>query len=544
MFGKKFAAVTLSAAMVFGTMAMPMTTFAKTKKAKKPKRTVVKMTSWNKDSKKAINSLVSTYGKGTKNAKKKAYKNSYAVFDFDNTSSIFDVEEQLAIYQLQHMAFAFKPDQIKGILETGIEDNVNDKGGTDYSANDATFADWADDIYTAYDALYTKYGPFTAKGITDADTLAKLQADPEWKEFSTKMRAMYDLIGDNFSAATSYPWILYWFTGMTPTEKYNLAKKSHHANKSIKTSIKEWKSPDKDELGRETKTGQVTIEYNDGIQVTKNIVELYKTLSKNNIKVWICSASDIDVVRAAVDEFGLHNYVTGVMAMTNQVGADGKYINAYDYKTGYAAYAKDKGKWSKGKVATKAQTQGAGKVTAINNVLVKKYGHGPIAAFMDSTGDFQFCTEYKTLKLVICFNRATRKVTDGGGLIAELAYYQKCHLEYDLKKANKKGDTLYVLQGRNENGTRTFRNSMMTMRWGAKVQKMFRGTDNWTQLAYMIEHKMTTKDVINTFAVKTPASDTNILGFKYGFTDPITKASALTNDNDPSTTFTGYHSLK
>jgi hypothetical protein len=537
---RKLLAIVLSAAMVMTAMAMPVASAAATKKTK---RTLLKQTTWSTYVKKNINTLVSTYGKGTKNHKKKVYKTAYAVFDFDNTSSIFDVEEQLAIYQLDHMAFAFKPEQLDEILATGIENSLTEQAGTDYSENNATFQDWIDDIVECYTALYEKYGPFDADGL-DSTKLAAIKNDENFIDFKAKMRAMYDLVGDNFSAATSYPWILYWFTGMTPQQKYNLAYKSHKYYSKVKTSIDTLKSVKSD-----TKTGIVTVEHNTGIQVSSNIKELYKTLSKNGIKVWVCSASDIDVVRAAVDAFGLHNYVTGVLAMTNKVGSDGKYVNEYDYDTGHAAFALDNKKWKEGKVATKAQTQGAGKVTAINNVLVKRYGHGPIAAFMDSTGDFQFCTEYKTLKLVTCFNRATRKVTDGGGLIAEVAYYQRYHLKYDLKKANKKGDTLYMLQGRDETGTRSFRNSMMTKRYISPTETkvlMFRGSDNWMQLAYMIEHHMSTKSAINKFAVKTAADASgNTLGFKYGFTDPITKASALKGDkNDASTTFTGYHSLK
>jgi hypothetical protein len=72
---------------------------------------------------------------------------------------------------------------------------------------------------------------------------------------------------------------------------------------------------------------------------------------------------------------------------------------------------------------------------------------------------------------------------------------------------------------------------------------MFAKSDNWMQLAYMIEHKMSTKSAINKFAVATSAENSS-LGFAYGFTGSITSASSLKNDREPSTTFTGYHSLR
>jgi hypothetical protein len=524
---KKITAILLTAAMTITAAAFPAAASAATK------RTKLKSISWNPDVKTAVNTLASTYGKGTK----RYSRTEYAVFDFDNTSSIFDVGEQLAIYQLNHMAFRITPEEMPDILAAGIEDSLNEKTGSGYSETEGTYKDWIDDITDAYTALWKKYGPFTAKGVSDAQA-QKLQSDSDFLEFAAKMRGLYDVISDNFPSSVAYTWNLYWFTNMTPAQKYSLAKRSHNYYRSVNTAVGSWTS-----TYDNSRVGKVTAEYNIGIQVTKNIRELYKTLKKNGIKVWICSASDVEVVKAAVDEFGLHDYVTGVLAMTIKQGSDGKYDTAYDY-SGHPVYARDKGKWKTGtKYKTKNMTLAAGKVTAINNVLVKKYGHGPIAGFMDSTGDFQFCTEYKSLKLVTCFNRASRKVTDGGGLISEVAYYQKYILKYNLRKANKKKDTYYVLQGRNENGKRSFRRSMMTIRYGSSTPQMFANSDNWMQLAYMMEHHMTTKQAINKFAVKTSA-DNSTLGFAYGFTDKKTSASSLTNNKDASTTFTGYHSLR
>lgn len=155
--------------------------------------------------------------------------------------------------------------------------------------------------------------------------------------------------------------------------------------------------------------------------------------------------------------------------------------------------------------------------TAIVNAIAPEYGdRGPIAGFMDSTGDFNFCTEFKTLKLVVCFNRANRKVTDGGGLIAEVAMYEKEALEYDLAKANSAGDTLYVLQGRDENGIRSLRNSNRTVRLGSKEEALFNSDENEIQLQRMNDDRMTINDILNTFAVKQDAGE-NGFDFKTGF---------------------------
>lgn len=53
--------------------------------------------------------------------------------------------------------------------------------------------------------------------------MQKMQAGDDWKEFATKARWLYDAIGDTMDVSVSYPWITYWFTGMTPQQVYGMA---------------------------------------------------------------------------------------------------------------------------------------------------------------------------------------------------------------------------------------------------------------------------------------------------------------------------------
>lgn len=479
---------------------------------------------WADDVKAAVNDFMDMYGKASENY---AEGESYVVFDFDNTCSIFDVEEQLAIHQLKTMTFAITPEQLPDVLATdiGLEDENLDVDLSDLGYGNGSYNDWIADITAAYTYLYNTYGPFTAEGLDEAKQ-AEVQADPQWAEFATKMRAMYDLVYDHESASVAYPWVLYWFTGMTEEEVYNLAYASHSYYSTVETTSEVWTTPE----DIESKVGVVEYKWTSGTQVSENIKELWKTLDENGIDVWVCSASATDPIRAAIDVWGLHDYLTGMLAMTNVVGEDGKYVNKYNYETGCGWLNDGNGGWVRDDAPTKSQTQGVGKVTAVVNAIAPKYnGVGPLAGFMDSTGDFNFCTEFANLKLVINFNRASRKVTDGGGVIAELAIYQRDTLGYDLATANAAGDTLYVLQGREENGLRGFRNSNYTMVLGATEEKLFKNEDNEAQLQYMIDNAMTTEEIINTFAMKTAAdAENNVLGFKYGFLKE----------------YAGYHNIK
>ena len=451
------------------------------------------------DVQKAIDDFIATYG-GTENA--------YVVFDFDNTCSIFDVEEQLAAHQLRTMTFAFTPEELPEILKEGIGD-LEEVRENDYS-EPATYQAWINDIVKAYTYLYETYGPFTAKGLDEA-AQAEIQADEQWVEFATKMRAMYSFVGDVESAAVSYPWVLYWFTGMTEQEVYDLAFASHSKYLEVESVYTTWTSPET----IESEAGIVTVEFTDGTCASEPLKGLWKALDEAGIDVWVCSASATDPIRAAIDAFGLHEYCTGMIAMTNVVGEDGKYVHNYDYETGCGWLADGDG-WKRDDAPIKAQTQGVGKVTAINNAILPKYNNvGPLACFMDSTGDWNFCTEYANTKLVINFNRANRKVTDGGGIAAAVAIYQKDYLGYDLATANANGDTLYVLQGREENGLRGLRSSNFTMRLGKDTELLFREDNNFIMLHYMIANELTTEEAINLFTVKTAAED-SVIDVKYG----------------------------
>lgn len=472
------------------------------------------MTTWSDDVKTAVNDMLATYGSnGTAPA-----ETPYAVFDWDNTTAVFDVCEQLMVWQMDYMCFAFTPEELPAVLKTGLGDLNKDL--TDFGYGNGSYQDWIDDITAAYTHLYNAYGPFTFEGICAEENEESqkvydtIHADPMWAEFSVKLRLMYELIGANESTDVSYPWIVYWFYGMTADEVYQMASRSHEHYKGVETESVTLTTSD----SVASKVGVTSITYTNGISVTDNNWELWRALSENGIDVWVCSASQVDLIRAAVDVFDLHSFVKGVMGMTI-CEQNGRFTNEYDFETGYAYLADGDGGWIKSDKATGAQTQGPGKVEAVNNVCVAQYGHGPIAGFGDSTGDYNFCTEFKSLKLAVVYNRANRKVTDGGGVLAEVAMYQKNTLGYDFAKADAAGDTLYVLQGRDENGLRGFRNSNQTLRLGETEEKLFANEQNEQQLQYMADNQMTTEEAINTFAVKTAEGEGNALGFTYGFLD-------------------------
>jgi len=441
---------------------------------------------WNPAARKAIDDLIEHCNKseGPK----------YAVFDFDNTSCIFDITEQLLPCQLESMSFEMDPEAFRKAMFSGLESAPESLKETLSRASDL------------YALLYDEYGPFSCSGLPE-DKRNLIARDTTWLDFALTVSGLSKAITHALSALDSYVWVIKLYSGMSGEQLYGLASSCYKTFASTPTTAREWVLDDR------------KYEWQDGISVTDEIRMLWKDLSSNGIDVWVCSASALQPVMAAVDVFGLHDYCKGVLALTLKKDNAGKLIPEYDFERGYAALALPGGKWEEGTLPTKAVTGERGKITAIQNAIAPLYGgNGPVAGFADSGGDFYFCTEFSSMNLVICFNRANRKVTDGGALLAEVAIYQEQDLGYDLNKALVNGDTFYVLQGRDENGLRSLRKSAYTVQFGSSGEKLFFDEKNTAQLEYFKKNRLSTSEIFNRFSIFTPSSSPdNLLGFDYGF---------------------------
>lgn len=456
------------------------------------KNNTVDLSGFNQETKDVINDFVKLYGNKSKNYN----KNTYVVSDFDNTTSIFDIAYQCSIYQLETMSFAVDANELADALATSLE-------------QDAVVTNYIDDIKAAYLHLIDEFGGFSPSGIEDAK-LDELHNNIYWQEFATKMKCLYTYVEDTVDDLVAYEWIMYWYTNMSEDEVYDLFKKSCTKYENEETFEVTWTSPS----SIESKIGVCSATCLLGCSVTSSVKNMLKLFNENGIDVWICSASHVDGVRAAVDAFGISEYIDGVIGMTQKL-EKGKFIPEYDYVTGYPYINKGNGNWEKFDIPIKALPGRSGKVEAITNTLVKKYGCGPLAGFMDASGDFNFCTEFASLKMVICYNRANRKITEGAGLVGIAAIYQKEN-HIDLKKANDNNDTLYLLQGRDENGTRSLRESNYTLRFGEKEEKLFANEDNYTLFEYVKNNKLTLKQFFDTFVIFTPAKE-SVINVTHGY---------------------------
>lgn len=349
-----------------------------------------------------------------------ANKGKYVVFDFDNTSVIFDVQEALLVYQIENLMFKIEPKNMKAVLETQIPD-LTKAVGKSANGKDVTCNQLVADIVSDYEWLYANY-----KGLKGDKDLSYIHATNQYQDFSAKLRYMYSAVGDTFDASISYPWVTYLFTGMAPAEVQTMASASHKYWASYGRYAEEtWTSP----VELPGKAGVVSVSFITGLTFTDELLDLYATLKANNIDVYICSASPQDTIVAASKAMGYGVDEDHIFAMRNKLDANGRYINEYDYDWG------GKGMY--------AQTQAEGKSTIITNFIAPKYNNdGPLMVFSDSKGDFWMMTDWMEegdTELGVIFNRY-RKPSDP-------------IWESSVEAAETMGspEARFVLQGRDEN---------------------------------------------------------------------------------------------
>ena len=458
---------------------------------------------------------------------------AYVVFDFDNTCSIFDTQVELFVYQTEHMAYALDPEEMRTALLSNLRqaDLPDDAGLTE--------RDWIEDILAAYGKLWDSYGPFTPEGLSE-EKAQQVRKDPYYREFFVKMKALYSKVSAVEGAEISCFWLHSAFSGMTREEVYHLASECFRTHSRMDSSYVTEVSPDPALIP--SRTGRRSTNVTRGIYVTENIRELMRALDAAGVDIYVCSASMDLTVMAAVDSFGLREYVTAVLGVSNRTEeSQGTCVlTAFPAENGgYAWYPGNGTKntegedtetfsWSEGTLPLTAMPQGPGKVTAIEHAIRPYYGRGPAAGFMDSAGDFNFCTEYASLELVVCFNRGWRYVTDGGGLVAEVALLQASRGE-TLQSAFEKGDTLYLLQGRDESGRGSLiadHGSVHLVPDAPAVYRILENDSNEQMLQYMKDHSLSAKEAFDRFALRTEAGGENPFSFRYGFLD----------------TYEGYHS--
>ncbi len=350
----------------------------------------------------------------------------YAVFDFDNTTAINDVQEAMLIYQIDNLMFKIEPEHFQEVLLTGLPDVNQDFDGVSFNASELSA-----EIAEHYEILYETY-----LGENKTEPLTKLHTTEDYFAFRAKLRYMYDAVNSTFDASVGYPWVTYLVTGMTSQEVRDMARKSNEYWFNYPTwGTKTWTTPS----SKVGVCGEISVSYRTKLCIAEEMINLYDELDEHGIEVYVCSASFIDViVETATSNLDIDE--ENVFAMRLKKDADGRYINEFD--TNYF------------------QTQGIGKTKTIEKFIMPQHnGDDPVLVAGDSSGDYNMMTDFSDMKVGLLINRFR---TDATKDLAQQAV-----------ETHNQADAKYILQGRDENNG-TFRKCSSSILLGQTEEVLVR----------------------------------------------------------------------
>lgn len=333
----------------------------------------------------------------------------FVVFDFDNTSAILDIEDNLMMYMLDNLLYKLTPGQFYSSLTTGPYDYDYQFFPDDRP--EITPRHLADDIIEAYEWLFRYYIEPADKS---RDKLTIVRQSPQFLTFSAKLRMYYNTFNAAFSRIPGENWSTYWFEGYTQREFNDLVSEMvmHALKQPITNRI--WTS-DPDHPG---KTGVIRATFETGLAFPNEMLDLYRAFQANNIATYVISASPIDLVRTTVLNFGYNVPHDQIIGMCYTFDSEGR-IQAVTEPDTYI-------------------TKKRGKVDAIKNLIMPYHDwKEPLAVFGDSTGDYEMMTDFTTTKLAVLINRYMDNATQN---IVEQAIAQY-----------GQPDAKFILQGRDEN---------------------------------------------------------------------------------------------
>ncbi len=357
-----------------------------------------------------INQLIARLGKSSPGYN--SAKPPYIVMDWDNTSVFLDIEEASLIYQLENLVFGATPAQLDVALRVNIPKTAFVAGFNNAAGQPVSIDSVAPDIVASYTWLYENYS-----GLKGNKPLSEVRQNPHYTAFITKLRYLYEAIGDTFDHNTAYPWVTYLFVGMTEAQVRQLTRDTIAWQVQQPVAKVKWISP----AALPGKAGVVSVSWKNGLRLVPEMQDLYAVFRKAGFDVWVCSASFVDVIKeiSSNPAFGYNNPVDRVLAMELERDAAG--VLQAEFRRGYD------------------QTQGTGKTSNIKRFLVSKYGYGPSFIAGDSEGDQNMMADFADTQKVLIVNRLRDPKSDIGKFSA-------------LAVQNYgKPETRYLLQGRDDN---------------------------------------------------------------------------------------------
>ena len=333
----------------------------------------IKKGSWNERAFTFINKLIRDHGRD--NPAYNPERKPFAVFDWDNTSIIGDVEEAAFYYLVTNLAFKINPDELYEIIRKNVDKNDFADPYKNLDGNPVNIEKISYDIYEAYKNLYEKSDRL--KGEIPLESIKKTET---YQEFVSKMFFRYKAADFDKNARDPYCWMTFLFTNYKQNEIEDFCQEAFDFVKKAEPRREIFTSPE-----MKSEAGRISVSYFVGMGDIPEMADLFHSLDREGIDVYVVSASFIDIVRAYATKNSYKFAGEKVFGLRLAKDAEGKVIPELDHSF--------------------PLTQKAGKAETIRKLIQNENNYGPILVGGDSDGDYAMLTDFKETDLGIIIDR-------------------------------------------------------------------------------------------------------------------------------------------
>ena len=341
-----------------------------------PRGISVKFSSEAEDFSAGLSNFVGTRGKyGTSFDGHEA-----TVFTLGKDCQSAKVSECVIAYELMFMAFPYTSKDISAVTVEVMELFPDD------SAEYEELKALRSNMTSSFKKLYSSYGPFSAEGV-DKKAADGMHADENFLKFSVNAAKMAD-----FCRSHGIPCVL--FDRLSPDELYKISKSAFEFFKDSEIKDITWT------YGADS----VTLTVSD--PGAGELLPIWRTLFENGFDVWVFSDLERDILRGAVDAFGLHPYCTGVAGSAAAMD-NGHFTAAFDRENCYPSRACGNGKWFFD-MTPLGDIPGGNIEGAVNTVFSEYYGKSPAAVFAVKGGGLSFDNLIPQASLAVIYDEKTK----------------------------------------------------------------------------------------------------------------------------------------
>lgn len=260
---------------------------------------------------------------------------NYAVFDCDNTILMNDIQFSCTHYILKNKILLISPNDFRDFMLKKFPDEIS----------------IINDFYNIYDIAY--------KSDINSDEYLKFLAN------------FYDIVEYFYHKYNKFDIsVMFCFYNLNKEEAIDIIKKSINYHNNLEFGIENWIYEDN------------ISSYKTGLKISDDMASLIQNLYKNNIDVYIISASIKEQVETVLKP--LKEYIKGIYAKELEI-IDNKYTGEIKINS--------------------INPVGIGKSKIIKDFLQVKYKKDPILVAGDSMGDYDMLKDFEGTKLSLIIDR-------------------------------------------------------------------------------------------------------------------------------------------